>query len=257
MNVDASKDTAAGALAPFLRPAATPSLDAFQVLCEAAEVLEEKKPNNEPKVLLLNPPNDGPFIIKVWHPDRVFTSARLFPYSSRFRRHAAALLSQGFNAPEVSGWGRLQGTRACYVSYRALPGKSLRELKPQVELAGVARFIARLHDSGIDFRSLHLGNILWQGGDSYALIDLTDCSFRRRPLPLKLRTKRLVYLCTHRRDLAFMTEAQRWADLMLAYSEAVDIDPLVLLNSARRHERWRALSESADRLAIEDLFAGR
>ncbi len=242
------------ALQPFLLPAGRPELETLQRACSAGRVLEEKQTIDEPKVVLLSN-GGGASILKVWYRDRRFSSARVYPYSTRFRRHAAKLRALGFNAPLVRGWGFIPEICAHYVCYEALPGQSLRDLQPQVDLTGLGGFVASLHKAGVDYRSLHLGNILWEGGDAYGLIDLTDCRFQRRPLALKAASKRLIYLCTHRRDVAFMREADRWADLLLGYSNAMQIAPMALLKLARKQANWSALAPASESATVWERFA--
>ena len=256
MSSDAKSSAASRALAPFLRPAKPVTSESLQSLCRAGEVLEQKLPSLAPKVILVHPENDVPVMVKVWHPDRLISSARLYPYSTRFRRHAAILRGKGFSAPVVRGWGRIRGIGAHFVSYEVLPGKSLRQLKPEISFPDVADYIARLHEAGVDFRSLHLGNILLDGDADFSLIDLTDCSFHRRPLSLRARAKRIVYLCTHRTDQTFMLEGHRWADLMRACSDAIGCAPMELLNAARSQKHWEVILEREGDYPIEDLFSG-
>ena len=256
MSSNANSCAASEALAPFLSPANRVSNETLRSLCLVGEVLEMKLPSEDPKVILVHPENDVPIIVKVWHPDRLISSARFYPYSTRFRRHAALLRAKGFSAPVVRGWGPVRDIGAHFVSYEVLPGKSLRQLKPEISFPDVAGYIARLHNAGIDFRSLHLGNILLDGDVNFALIDLTDCSFYRRPLSLRARAKRIVYLCTHRTDQAFMLEEHRWADLMRACSEAIGCTPMELLNAARSQKHWDKILEQEGDYPIEELFAG-
>jgi hypothetical protein len=113
---------------------------------------------------------------------------------------------------------------SCFICYEALPGKTLRELKPDVDLRSAAVFIAQLHDRGIDFRSLHMGNILKTDGNGFGLIDLTDCRFYRRPLNARLRMRRLAYFCSHQLDAEFMAADNNWLELFEAYWQAVNAD---------------------------------
>jgi len=65
------------------------------------------------------------------------------------------------------------------VEYMPLPGKTLKELLMSEELstahiAQLGAFIARLHSSGVHFRSLHLGNIVLTPEEEMGLIDVAD-----------------------------------------------------------------------------------
>ena len=233
------------AIAPFLAGGARVSRDQFEALLAEGSVLETRKRTGAAKVISIPRPGAVDLFIKAWHPKRTLTSARLHPYDLRFRNNAAKLRNLGFSAPVVRGWGAVgfDGTR--FISYEALPGHSLRSLAPEVDLTGTATFIAGIHEAGVDFRSLHLGNILWAGGDEYGLIDLTDCRFHGRPLTLRRRAGRLIYLCTHKRDLAFMATDERWVVFLDAYCRAAGAELEELQRHASRHAGWAALGRAA------------
>ena len=230
---------------PFLACGGRASQADLSALCHAGTVIEQKKQTGAAKVISVSDPNRGDLIIKVWHPKRLITSARLNPYDIRFRNNAVKLRRLGFQTPVVLGWGSIgrDGTR--FLCYEALPGRTLRELQPDVDLTGAAAFIVRLHDTGVDFRSLHLGNILWDGANGYSLIDLTDCRFSTRSLSLKRRANRLLYLCTHKRDVAFMASQNHWSAFLAAYCDAAGAEPSELRRHACRHPRWASLTSAA------------
>lgn len=75
---------------------------------------------------------------------------------------------------------RRNGANQTYaVEYVPLPGKTLKELLINQELTTahavqLGGFISRLHDSGVHFRSLHLGNIVLTPETEMGLIDVAD-----------------------------------------------------------------------------------
>lgn len=131
-----------------------------------------------PKVLALT---DGT-IVKLFRRKRVISSAALFPYASRFARNAEKLQKLGVPVPEVLGIARIQGIGRDMVHYRPLPGRTLRELLKEGlsgELlealkAQFTRFVIGLHDNGVYFRSLHLGNVVLTPEGQLGLIDFSD-----------------------------------------------------------------------------------
>lgn len=138
-----------------------------------------------PKVVELA---DGLFL-KVFHTRRHPLLARLQPAAQRFAQNAVRLRQLGIHAPEIleSFWlDRRAGLSACL--YHPLPGQSIEHLYNQApEQAGnllpsLAGFIRQLHQRGIYFRSLHLGNILLLPENAYGLIDILDLQFKRRAL---------------------------------------------------------------------------
>ena len=148
----------------------------FLALSEGARRLEGD--DFGPKVLALV---DGT-IIKLFRRKRVVTSAALFPYASRFARNAEKLQKLGVPVPEVLGVARIQGMGRDMVRYRPLPGRTLRELledglsgeRLEALKAQFTRFVIGLHDNGVYFRSLHLGNVVLTPEGQLGLIDFSD-----------------------------------------------------------------------------------
>lgn len=149
----------------------------------SGKVLE--KDARGPKVVALP---DGPFL-KIFYTRRKPFLARLQPPARTFARNAERLLLKGIPAPEILRlfWlDRNTGLSACL--YQPLPGTSLEQLlrhsPEQIDLLlpSLARFIRRLHQSGVYFRSLHLGNILLMPDGQYGLIDILDLQFKHAAL---------------------------------------------------------------------------
>lgn len=148
----------------------------FLALSEGATRLEGDR--HGAKVLALP---DGT-IIKLFRRKRVISSAALFPYASRFVRNAEKLQKLGVPVPEVLGVARIQGMGRDMVHYRPLPGRTLRELSEEglsaerleALKAQFTRFVIGLHDNGVYFRSLHLGNVVLTPEGQLGLIDFSD-----------------------------------------------------------------------------------
>lgn len=149
----------------------------------SGEVLE--KDARGPKVVALT---NGLFL-KIFHTRRHPLLARLQPAARRFARNAEHLLQTGTPAPQVQEVFWLDssiGLSACL--YHPLPGQSIEQLYRQAPqqvgtlLPSLARFIRQLHQRGIYFRSLHLGNILLLPDGRYGLIDILDLQLKRRAL---------------------------------------------------------------------------
>ncbi len=150
---------------------------------EDGRVLE--KDGRGPKVVALE---DGRFL-KIFHTRRHPLLARLQPAARRFSRNAEQLAGKGVGTPEVleTFWlNRETGLSGCL--YQPLPGISVEQLyrqEPQgigellPELAG---FIRHLHELGIYFRSLHLGNIIRMPDGRFGLIDILDLQCRHGAL---------------------------------------------------------------------------
>lgn len=147
------------------------------------KVLE--KDGRGPKVVAL----DSGLFLKIFHTRRHPILARLQPAARRFAENAERLRLAGIAVPRVveTFWlDRQAGLSGCL--YEPLPGLSVEQVyttAPQQSLQlldSLARFIHRLHQQGIYFRSLHLGNILQLPNGDYGLIDVLDLRQKRRPL---------------------------------------------------------------------------
>jgi hypothetical protein len=151
-------------------------------------------------------------ILKLFRPRGRFSRSRLYPPNQRFARNAARLAQLGFTSVEVQQifWNQANG---CYgVIYPELPGRTLEELLTATDdhtvvLSALAKLIADLHRAGVNFRSLHLGNVLMIESGTLALIDVQELTFRRRPLGLRARAKNLTRLLRRPQDRALLGES--------------------------------------------------
>ncbi len=158
-----------------------------------AEVLEAD--GHGDKVLRLA---DGSFI-KLFRRKRLISSASWYPYAQRFADNAAALAVRAIPAPQVIDVFRVAAIERDAVHYHPLPGTTLRQLRrdglaPEREATlrtEFNRFVRRLHDLGIYFRSLHLGNVVLTPDGRLGLIDISDIRVHRRPLSRFWRARNL------------------------------------------------------------------
>ncbi|MBV1889655.1 MAG: toluene tolerance protein [Gammaproteobacteria bacterium] len=140
---------------------------------------------------------DELLIYKLFRRKRWFSSALFSPYAKRFAANATKLKSRGFRTVEVQEIGYCKQLAYHMVVYDRLPGQSLRDrLKSQTSdvdrekiFVYLGKMMARLHASGVYFRSLHLGNLLWSDGGDFPLIDIADMRFYRRALSTALRQR--------------------------------------------------------------------
>ncbi|MDH2240512.1 toluene tolerance protein [Pseudomonas sp. GD03909] len=176
----------------------------FESWLASGEVLERDA--RGPKVLAL----ENGLYLKIFHTRRHPLLARLQPAAKRFAYNAERLQYLDIPTPEVveTLWlDRTKGLSACI--YRPLPGTSVEQLYLQ-EPAGItallpalAEFIRKLHQSGVYFRSLHLGNIIQLPGGQFGLIDILDLHVKSRPLSRGLVRRNFQHLHHYltRRDL--------------------------------------------------------
>lgn len=160
-------------LAPHTLP-----LPAFMELLASGTVLEES-PSLGPKVIAL--PGDRYF--KILRVKNRFSTWGLLNPAKRFVRNAEGLWARGVPTVEVETLYRLPHLKCWAVSYRGLPGISVRQLLKDGQLTEerldqLVSFVRELHDKGIYFRGLHPGNILLMPDGRFGLIDILDCYFR-------------------------------------------------------------------------------
>jgi hypothetical protein len=121
------------------------------------------------------------------------------------------------------------------VIYEPLDGTPLRACYAAVDLGTLAAFVCDLHDRGVYFRGLHLGNVIRRADGGLGLIDVQDIRFFRRPLSRRRRERNLGILCSHPGDLAYMLDGH-WSELVLEYCRAAGWS---VARAARMRERVR------------------
>ncbi|MFW3898522.1 O-antigen ligase family protein [Pseudomonas bharatica] len=162
-----------------------------------------------PKVLRLQ---DGSFL-KLFRRRRWYTSGNLNPYSQRFANNSQCLRALGVASPLVLDLYIFQDNSQG-VRYQPLPGQTLRHAftnsaSPAARKAlsvRVGRFIAQLHELGIYFRSLHLGNVLLLENDEFGLIDVADMRILPSSLSWKMRQRNLRHMQRYPEDRHWLFE---------------------------------------------------
>ena len=151
-------------------------------------------------------------ITKIWARRKgLFSSSMLRPYSRRFVDNATELRRRGVTVPDILDHAALERSHVRIVTYRALPGTGIRELlktaPAEVDIPDLCRFIHSLHENGILFRAMHLGNIIQLPGSGYGLIDFADVRFYGRALPLMRRAANLATPMRYQEDMDRIEEA--------------------------------------------------
>ncbi len=146
---------------------------------------------------MLEKDSKGPKVVKLANGDllKIFRSrrhnllVRLNPDAEQFYNKARRLRKLGISTPQVSDYFWLDpalGISACL--YQPLPGTSLDAIYLRDRdafnalLPELAAYIFSLHQRGIYFRSLHLGNILRTPEQQFGLIDFLDTRFKSKAL---------------------------------------------------------------------------
>lgn len=183
------------------------SLAGLEQLSREARIIEED--GLGPKVLRLT---DGSFL-KLFRRRRWYTSGSFNPYSERFAVNSEQLRQMGIPTPQVLNLYRLDDGSSA-VHYAPLPGHTLRQVlqsitAPAVRQALVERFgkfMAQLHEKGVYFRSLHLGNVLVLEDGEFGLIDLADLRIYPTPLSLSMRQRNLRHMQRYTVDKRWLFE---------------------------------------------------
>ncbi|MGB3124946.1 MAG: O-antigen ligase family protein [Pseudomonas sp.] len=187
-------------------PVATPTSQAFETLRDGAHVIEED--GLGPKVLRLE---DGSFL-KLFRARRWYTSGTFNPYSERFASNSEQLQQLGIAAPPILDLYSLpDGSSA--VRYRPLPGLTLRQALQSLDsslreslIERFGRFMAQLHERGVYFRSLHLGNVLLLEDGEFGLIDIADMRIFPSALRNALRQRNLKHMQRYPQDRNWLFE---------------------------------------------------
>ena len=174
----------------------TLSKQEYEAMREGAAVIEADFYGD--KVLLLA---NGTYL-KLFRVKRLFSAARFYPYSKRFVRNVGKLIEKGIPTVTIINTYRIPSLRRTAVHYYPLTGKTLRKLGGiDMILAGkLGQFIRELHDKGIYFRSLHLGNIVVTQENRLGLIDVADMKVGKSPLSDELRLRNFQHMARYTED---------------------------------------------------------
>jgi tRNA A-37 threonylcarbamoyl transferase component Bud32 len=195
--------------------------ETYLKLSADAAVLERDKYGD--KVLRLK---DGSYF-KLFRRKRILSSAMLYPYAQRFADNARLLESRQIPCPSVLGVYRISSLSRDLVHYAPLPGETLRHLYRNGEDPALrdlrkrlGAFVAGLHDQGIYFRSLHLGNIVLTPDEQLGLIDIADLKGQDPALGKNKRLRNFKHLLryTEDRDWLLAGQCQDFFDAYLATS---------------------------------------
>ncbi len=183
------------------------TLETWQRVREGAQVVEADPWGD--KVLLLP---DGTYV-KLFRRKRLISSAAWYPYARRFADNALALAARGIPCPRVIDVLRIPAIERDAVHYHPLPGRTLRAIvRERIQADEYAclhdafnLFVRRLHDQGIYFRSLHLGNVVMTPLGELGLIDISDIRVHRRALSRFWRMRNL-------RRMEAIADEREWID---------------------------------------------
>ena len=180
-------------------------------------------------------------IIKLIRIKRWLSLSAIYPYSLRFKQNAKRLIAMGIACVTVRRVFYCHAIKRHGVIYPLMEGESLEKIAAGEGLSDelfqkLAEFVALLHQKGVYFRSLHLGNILKLPEGGFGLIDVADMRFSRFPLSLGQRRRNFRHLLRNsvQRQIFIEYGLDRFLD---AYSKAADLD-------AAKSSKIRTLAET-------------
>ncbi|WP_420234620.1 toluene tolerance protein [Pseudomonas sp. ABY48] len=177
---------------------------------EGADVLEADGKGD--KVLRLA---DGS-ILKLFRRKRLLTSALWAPYAKRFADNCRTLQERKIECPKIRRIYRIPSIERDAVHYDPLPGRTLRQLlgiEGNDDLrARLGEFIASLHETGIYFRSAHLGNVVLTPHNTLGLIDVADLRAQCRPLRKGLRLRNFKHMLRYRQDREWLLKDNQFLE---------------------------------------------
>jgi hypothetical protein len=158
-----------------------------------------KQCGNLPKVLY----SHNNQIIKIFYPKSKYSSDNFKPYALRFCRNSIKLKCLNVTAPHVFKIQYYAERRIYILYYEKIMGEDLEVLIQSGKkdlFEKLAIFLALLHHNGINFRSIHLGNLVYQKEKDIALIDISSMKFKKNSLRLWQRYKNILNLVTMKKQ---------------------------------------------------------
>lgn len=200
-------------------PTTTLTEEQLNRLLKTAHVIEED--GHGVKVAKLA---DGAYL-KLFRRKRFLSTALWAPPSRRFASNARQLRLLGITAPAINKLIQIQSAKLDGVLYQPLPGDTLRnrwrilsDAERENEIREFGTFLGRLHQLGVYFRSLHLGNVLRQPDGSFGLIDVSDMSISNDPLMPWKRRRNLTHMLRYSEDSGWLA-VQHVSSLTEGYAE--------------------------------------
>ena len=136
---------------------------------------------------------NGDFI-KIFRVKRLFSIAHVYSYARMFCRNAERIAKLGIPTVKVKQLYHIQNSNKTAVVYEPLYGDTildiLRSRNISIALSrDLGAFIAEVHEKGIYFRGLHLGNIVLTPEKRMGLIDIADMTIFPWSLDCRRRLK--------------------------------------------------------------------
>jgi len=205
-------------LGKWVRPTELLSAEALDSMLAGGEMLEQDERGY--KVVRLRTGD----MLKIFRVRHKISGSRIYTHARRFFRNAERLHQRGVNTVTCKRLYHLSNSDDTAVLYSPLAGYTVRKLLDgnllnQDMASALGAFIACLHQSGIHFRSLHMGNILVIPDGQYGLIDISDMSIYPWPLFCNTRVRNFRHLCRYPDDISRLGKLS-WESLQEGYFSA-------------------------------------
>ena len=152
-------------------------------------------------------------IIKLFRVKRLISQATIYSPARRFAKNVNKLIK--LNIPTVSliDLYNISSIKRTSVHYHQLEGITVREYlqsasETDIFLAELGKFLAKLHDKGIFFRSAHFGNIIVTPDQQFGLIDVADMNISRFSLDIFKRLRNIKHFFRIAEDIEFIQQNQ-------------------------------------------------
>ncbi|MDP2154041.1 MAG: toluene tolerance protein [Methylotenera sp.] len=199
----------------WIRPSLLLTHDTFDQMISGGEVLEQDERGY--KVIKLSSGD----ILKVFRLRRQLSGARIYSNARKFARNAERLKALGVNTVHIKQLYHFEHSTNTAVLYSPLVGFTLKKLLEgdllnQEMVFELGRYVATLHQLGIHFRSLHMGNIVITPEGEYGLIDISDMSIYPWPLFGNTRARNFKHLTRYPDDIIKLGESS-WESFKEGY----------------------------------------
>lgn len=202
-------------LCKWIRSSELMTPQALENMLAGGEVLEQDERGY--KVIRLQSGD----ILKIFRVRRKVSGTRIYSHARRFIRNAERLHQLGVSTVQCKRLYHFANSTDTAVLYVPLAGYTVKKLVEadllNREMAmALGMFIARLHQLGIHFRSLHMGNILVMSDGQYGLIDISDMSIYLWPLFCNTRLRNFRHLSRYPDDIKRLGKLS-WESLQEGY----------------------------------------
>lgn len=206
--------------------------DEFERRLQGAQVLESDQ--RGVKVAQL----EDKTILKVFRVRSRISGANIFSYARRFVRNARRLKLIGIDSIQPIALFHLVDAAETVVLYSPLQGVTIKDMLKNnlfdVSLAcSLGRYVAMLHDSGVYFRSLHMGNIVLTDKQTFGLIDISDLSVYSWPLFYNTRARNFNRMRRYKDDMQMLGNAN-WNMFLESYFNSTNASAFTIKKLRQR-----------------------